>query len=215
MTHRFEIIKDYYDIGEQIYRKTSVTLRDGLTVLCGCNGSGKTTLIRQIENSLRKDDVPFIEFNNLIDGGANAVNERAFVGDMDFVFQSITSSEGENICKNITRYASKIGEFIAKHSDQKEIFVFMDAIDSGLSIDNVIDIKQDMFELVIDDCRKNGIAVYIVVSANEYEMANGEQCMDVLNLKYVSVKTYERFKKIVIESREAKDIRYNRENRKS
>ena len=71
MTHRFKIIKDYYDIGEQIYNKSSVTLQDGLTVLCGCNGSGKTTLLKQIKNGCKKEKLPCIKFDNLIDGGGN------------------------------------------------------------------------------------------------------------------------------------------------
>lgn len=176
MTHKFKITKDYYDSGEKIFNKASVEIKDGLTVLCGCNGCGKTTLIRQIKNALKKEDIPFLHFNNLLDGGSNSISASLFHGDMDFIAQAICSSEGENIHMNIGKFAQKMGVFVRKHQSEKEIFFLMDAIDSGLSIDNVIDTKKILFNHVIKDCKNKGITVYIIVSANEYELARGEQC---------------------------------------
>ena len=54
----------------------------------------------------------------------------------------------------------------------------------------------------------NGYELYIVVSANEYELVNGEECFDVMNGKYVRFKNYDDFKKFIMRSREKKDKRY-------
>lgn len=208
MTHKFKIIRDWYDNGEKIYNKSSVEIKDGLTVLCGCNGCGKTTLLHQIKNALTKENIPFLHFNNLLDGGNNSVSESLFRGEMDFVAQATCSSEGENINMNIGKFAQKMGAFVRKNQTEKEIFFLMDAVDSGLSIDNVIDTKKYLFNIVIEDCESKGISVYIIVSANEYELARSEQCLDTLNLKYIEFSDYEAFRNYVIKTRKAKNRRY-------
>lgn len=212
MTHKFKIIKDYYDNGEKIYNKASVEIKDGLTVLCGCNGCGKTTLISQIRKALAKENIPFLHFDNLHDGGSNSRQLSLEMGDMGFLAQAIQSSEGENINMNIGKFAQKMGAFVRKNQDAKEIFFLMDAIDSGLSIDNIIDAKKFLFNFVIEDCKSKGTSVYIVVSANEYELARGEQCLDTLNLKYVEFADYEAFRDYVIKTRKAKNKRYKWED---
>ena len=141
------------------------------------------------------------------------------------------SSEGENINMNIGGLAKKLKEFMvtgrisdrftrigdafARYSGEKEYetpetkerWLLLDAIDSGFSIDNVIEAK-DFFKMVINDFADHGYELYIVVSANEYELANGEDCFDVMNGKYVQFKNYDDFKKFIMKSREKKDKRY-------
>lgn len=207
MTHKFNIVCDWYDNGEKIYNKSSVEIKEGLTVLCGCNGCGKTTLLHQIKTTLKKENIPCLHFDNLHDGGSNSRQLSLERGDFDFLMQAVRSSEGENTYMNIGKFASKMGAFIRKHSEEKEIFFLMDAIDSGLSVDNVIDFKK-FFNVVITDCKNKGIAVYIIISANEYELTRGEQCVDTLNLKYVDFSDYESFRDYVIETRKAKNQRY-------
>lgn len=208
MAYKFKIIKDYYDNGEKIYNKASVEIKEGLTILCGCNGCGKTTLIHQIKDALVKEKIPFLHFNNLIDGGNNSVSSSLWCGDTGFAVQAICSSEGENINMNIGKFAKKMGNFVRKHQTAKEIFFLMDAIDSGLSIDNVIDTKRNLFNFVIKDCKDKGISVYFIVSANEYELARNEQCLDTLNLEYVKFSGYEEFREYIIQTRKAKNQRY-------
>lgn len=52
-----------------------MTINPGVTVLVGCNGIGKTTFLRQLRNKLKKSDIPYIEYDNLHDGGNNSVSE--------------------------------------------------------------------------------------------------------------------------------------------
>ena len=53
-----------------------------------------------------------------------------------------------------------------------------------------------------------GNEIYIVISANSYEMANREQCLDVYSGEYVTFKDYEEYKKFILETRERKEKRY-------
>ena len=46
-----------------------------------------------------------------------------------------------------------------------------------------------------------------MVSANEYEMANGEQCLDVYNGKHITFKDYDEYRNMIPESRKWKEER--------
>lgn len=79
-------------------------------------------------------------------------------------------------------------------------------MDSGLSVDAIVDLKEYLFKTILES--NSDKEVHIVVSANEYEMARGEQCFDVIHGKYVSIKSYERYRGVVMRSRAEKDKRY-------
>lgn len=210
MSRKFKIARDYWDSGQALYQKENIDINPGLTVLVGCNGSGKTTLIHQLKELLDTEEVIYTSFNNLIDGGENAKSLAGFYGNISFVTNSIMSSEGENILMNIGNFATKIGKAVTNvlTKDQRELWVFFDATDSGLSIDGIKEIKNKLLPIIEEDCKRNKIALYIVVSTNAYEFANGEQCFDVYNCKYRTFKNYDEYSKFICKSREIKDKRY-------
>ena len=228
MSRKFEIERDYYDTGSNLYKKKTIEIKHGVTVLVGCNGIGKSTLIHQLKGRLKKENIPFISFDNLHEGGSDSVSRNLFDGDIGFVATAMTSSEGENIIMNMSKLSVRLREFVEHGKDPKrnrfadvfrndkdeeeveipkERWIFLDAIDSGLSIDNVVDIK-DLFNAIIE--HNFGNEIYIVVSANEYEMASGEQCFDVYNGEYVKFKDYEDYRNLVMKTREIKDYRYKK-----
>lgn len=203
----FKIDRDPLGIGTNLYKKDSIDIYPGVTIVVGCNGSGKTTFLKCIKQILENENAKCIYFNNLTDGGTSAVSEAIFYGNTLFAAEAMCSSEGENIIMNICKLASEIGNFITKNSDAKELWILMDAIDSGLSIDNIIDIK-DLFNIILKDDRNSNKDVYIIVNANSFELACDERCLDVRNMKYVNLHTYNAYKKFIMNSRESKDKRH-------
>ena len=208
---KFEIIRDYYNEKEYIYNKKNIELEEGLTVLVGCNGSGKSTLLRQIKDLCKKQDIPCYYFDNLTEGGSGARSKASFYGDFSFLAESLYSSEGENINLNMTNCANKIGKFVRNNKNAKKIFILLDAIDSGLSIDYVIELKKDLFKTILSDTLRKGIETYIVVSANEYEMARNEKCFLIPDMTYKTFKNYDEYRDFIIDSRNKKNKRYNHE----
>lgn len=232
MSRKFILMKDYYEEGCNLYKKKNIIIESGVTVLVGCNGIGKTTLLHQIRDRLKKDDIPYIEFDNLRDGGSKSISEAGFYGDIEFMATAICSSEGENIVMNIGNLVTRLGQFVKTGEDPKkkkynqlahhlveingedieekeipnERWILLDAIDSGLSVDNVVDIKEQLFKTILD--YNYGNDVYIVISANAFEMARGEQCFDVYNGKYIKFADYEEYRHFVLKSKEWK---YSRE----
>ena len=228
MGRKFTLERDYYDEGFNLYKKKTITIKPGVTVLVGCNGIGKTTLLRQMENNLKKEKIPHILFDNLKSGGHNARERAGFYGDFSFLATSICSSEGENIVMNMGNLATRLGQFVKNGEDpkekkytqlarsiaqingeeicepeiSKERWILLDAVDSGLSVDNIVDIKEQLFKTILE--YNYGNEIYIIISANEYEMARGEQCFDVYNGKYVTFKDYEEYRNLVLQSKEWK-----------
>lgn len=231
MSRKFKIIKDYYYENEKIFEKGTITIEPGITVLVGCNGAGKTTLLKQIESNLKKEDIPCLHFDNLHDGGSNSISKALYEGNLSFAANSWESSEGENIFLNITNIIGRIGDFIRTGEDntssnrlakvfekarvnneeyKKEIsnerWLLFDAIDSGMSVDSVVELREKIFDMILKN--NFGKEIYIVVSANEYEMCRCAKCFDVISGKYVSIKSYDKYRKIILKSREKKDMRY-------
>ena len=193
----------YYIKGETIFRRKHVVIEPEVTVLVGCNGTGKSTLIREIESQLKQNKIKYSYFDNLKDGGENARSAAGFREDIAFLATAICSSEGENIVMNMANFAEKLGGELSRCKD-KEYWILLDAIDSGLSVDNIIELK-DLFYLILETNKDKD--VYIVVSANEYELARNEQCFDVYNCKYITFKNYEDYRDFIIKSRKRKDKR--------
>lgn len=202
--HKLKILQNYYTRNDKIYSKKTVSIKEGLTILCGCNGSGKSTLLKQLKDHLDENNIPCITYNNLYDGGDRARDLLGEMGDYKALATGLISSEGENITQNVGRFASKLGEFIRRNTNAPEVFVLLDAVDSGLSIDNIITLK-DLCELVIHDGNRRGIKVYVLVSANSYELARGEQCLDTPNLTYRKFKDYEEYREYIIQTRDNKE----------
>lgn len=76
MSRKFRLWKDPYDCGFDLWKKKTIEIKSGVTVLVGCNGIGKSTLLNNIESLLKKDKIPVIHFDNLSDGGSNARSEK-------------------------------------------------------------------------------------------------------------------------------------------
>ena len=191
--------KDYYIENENIFNTSSINLTPGVIVLVGCNGYGKTTTLSIIKSYAKENSIPFIKFNNSGENdNHNTIDRWAFYKNYKRVASSFSSSEGQKIIIRLNEFVENLGNFIRKNKDKECIFVLIDAIDSGLSIDNIEEIK-DLFNIVKSDCGNN---LYIVVSANNYSLVEGEKCLDVKNNKEIMFSDYLEYKKFILSCKE-------------
>lgn len=224
--------RDPYDAGFTTIRPKQIELNPGLTVLVGCNGAGKTTLLMNIKEECKKNKVPVHMYDNLRNGGSTNVFGALIAGckefdcdDMSLGVSLFTASEGEAIRININRQSSIYEQFfktgvvkdrnpfidIFRKEEEKEIttnvrVLLYDATDSGVSIDSICEIKE-FFSSVLKYAEDNNIELYIIISANEYELCRGEQCFDVNAGKYLAFKDYEDYRAFILKSRERKKKR--------
>ena len=209
MNRTFEFCTDPYCEGENLYAKATFTIEPGVTILVGCNGSGKTTLLHHFRETLERDkDTLVLFYNNLFDGGQNALAWHVFYGGSITTGATLaTSSEGESIVVNVGDTARKIGALVRENAaNNKPLFLLFDAVDSGLSVDNVVELKKYLFDTILKDCAGQR-DVYIICSANEYELCNGENCFDVQNAEYIRFNNYDEYRAFVLQTRERKDAR--------
>lgn len=225
MSREFKMkTRDPRETGYPVYKHTKFTINPGLTVLTGCNGAGKTTLIQVIKDHLKQNDILFTHYDNHKDGGSYAQSVALADGRADVVFGLMSSSEGEGININlrdilgrVIKYTQTLNprdlrsrderfDFFRKEIEFKtdEVWVMLDASDSGMSIDAVINLKFVLHELERLLIEK-GKVVYIIVAANEYEMCVDEQCLDVKGLRYHTYKTYKLYKRAILNSAKYKE----------
>ena len=228
----FKYDNKYYD-DRKIYKKSSIEINPGVTIFIGCNGSGKSTLIEIIKDDLKESGTPYYLYDNFKEGGSKRASVRASFGMESIVNALLINqlSEGEQINANIIDMGKDLFQYIesgASEEDQRmsriskmlsdnykekvdpehdQRWFLFDAIDSGYSIDNVVDFKEYILKPLIRQCAKHGKEAYIVVVANEYEMTVGEQSFNVVDGKYVDVSTYEKYKKQILKTREYKEKR--------
>ena len=208
MSRQFILNNDWYGEDDfNIFKKKKITIKSGLTVLVGCNGAGKTTLLKQIEQSLKSKDIPVMLHNNKSDGERELKSRAALYGDFNIVAKLMMSSEGENIVSVMSEIARKMGDFTRRNGNSKELWFMFDAVDSGLSIDNILEIKEQLIPIVLEhDADKD---IYFLISTNSYEFARGENCFDVINGKYIKFANYEEYRDFILKSKEQKLERYD------
>lgn len=219
---------DPVDSGRRLYDRKEVIISNdnAITPLVGCNGSGKSTIIHILHDALVRSGYPVVYWDNLKDGGHNALEEVGYSGDFVKLSGMITSSEGENILRNSSKPIElTLGLVCGKYTrdehmqpyvDTNHIFLLLDALDSGFSIDNICNIKSH-FDQIIELSKQNNKHVYIIVAANSFEVARNCKCWDVQHSKYVEFGTnYEAYREFIIKSRERilkQWERWNKENK--
>jgi len=209
MSRKFRLSNNWYGDDEyKIFNKVQVQFNPGLTVIVGCNGAGKTTLLQQINEFLENKEIPVMFHSNLTNGANALKSKAAFRSQFDVVARIMSSSEGENIVNVLEFIANEMGQMSRDNPDAKELWYLFDAIDSGLSVDNIVEFKQLLLPLVIENNKDKD--VYFVISANEYEFARNESCLDVMNGKYLTFKDYEDYRDFILKSREQKNNRYEK-----
>ena len=229
MSREFKYSRKYYG-DREIYKRATVDINTGPTVLIGCNGSGKSTLIFIIKEALERNNVPFLYYNNLNEGGNYSMQNALVNQDFDTLSSLALASEGEQITMNICNKGKemfrflktgltdkdrkfmlfsraldgKITKFETRENSNERWFLF-DAIDSGYSIDNVMDFKEYIIKPLMVEAEKQNKEAYFIISANEYEMCVDFPCFNVVYGKYVNINSYEDYKKQILKTRQYKE----------
>ena len=216
---KFKFPRKYYD-DRYIYKKASIEINNGVSVLIGCNGSGKSTLTYIIMEQLKELNIPVYKFDNYTDGGTRSMQGLLFNGNMDQLANMYCASEGERISINLGTEFHQIINFLdtgrtkdkfaeifghLKPIETKERWIIFDAVDSGFSIDNVIDFKEYILNSLLEKSKKMDRELYFIITANEYEMCVGLPCINIIDCKYVEINTYEDYKKQILKTRKDKD----------
>lgn len=221
--------KNYYNENQNLYKSNKLVLQaNNVYCLVGCNGLGKSTILHQMiydhHNSLNKtafdiDSIinPYSLMGNLKKGKENyeefyiLLNSQTYptryqVEDNDVysIFGKFKSN-GENTIHNLSPSLKSIFNVVKTLKD-KEVYILLDDLDVGVSVDVLIELSQviNRLELLLKDLNIN---YYIVITANSYELAKRFRCIDTITMQEVSFKDYEDYVKYICDTRKYKDTR--------
>ncbi len=204
---------DPFESGRRLYRSKYVVIKPNeINCLVGCNGAGKSTIYTLIKENLGINRYPFVSYDNLKDGGHNAMDEVSFLEDFEALAGRMTSSEGENINMNVFSYLGLVAKIIKgeitrdnhfkKYRDTDHIFLLLDAVDSGFSIDNLDNLKSILTDL-IHKANEAGKNLYIIAAANSFELVRNARAWKVQESKEEYFGTdYEAYRKYIIKTRQ-------------
>lgn len=193
--------KDPYDLKHYLFKTGTVMLNEGLTVVIGRNGCGKSTFCWQLEDYCKKNNIPYYNYDNYKQGGTHAHSEYSFLEDFDALCSTLFHSEGEQIFYNLGRQVQKISSFIKEHKDSKQLVIILDALDSGFDVEGIKQLK-DIVNVMINDCSKHEIELYVVITANNYALIHKNSCMDVKTGEYHYFDNYGAYEKFILDQYE-------------
>lgn len=198
--------------GDVLYENPTFSFREGVTVLVGCNGSGKTTLMRRLEAALAGvEDVSARTFD-LRD--VEGFLSRALVrpDGRDDMAAVLGSSEGERV---VVLLGKALG-WAWKQCERgvPRVLLMLDSLDSGAdvpTIERVVDALETTVRMVADTY---GTRLHVLVSANGYELARGEHCVDVSTGKVMRFSSYDEYRDFCMRSHERRAVDYGTEDSK-
>ena len=191
-----------------LYKCKDFILIPGVTSLVGCNGSGKSTFINDfLIPHLKNHDIEYVTWNDRQNGGYNLMDKFLnFDNNLSGLATMVLSSEGERIVQGLGDILPKIGKGVRSNAGKSFVIAF-DAIDSGMSVDEIIEIRNLCFDTILPDAEKYGTALYIIIAANNYEWCNDSRMhnIDIITGKSMEIKSYEDFKAAILKSRTIKE----------
>lgn len=197
---------DDYDI----FRVHSIELNPGYTVFIGPNGAGKTTLAKTIRDCIENREYhknKYANFDAIIyscdfngDNDVKYLRQNFLMSSMMNNFALVVNgSEGQCLRGAINISAETIAKKMREaKSKSLPLMVFFDAIDSGLSIDAIRYVRYDYFKSIQEICKKEGIELYIIVCANNYEFVESADCIYPRSMKHYQFDSYEAYKKFIL-----------------
>ena len=157
-----------------------------------------------LQDQLRNiPDALILKYDDRFDGGHNLMEKMGFYNDLVGISAMLTSSEGERIYQGVGQFIGSIRRQVHTHHP-KELWIFLDAVGSGLSIDKIDELKE-IANIIVED--NAGIDVYYIVSTNEYEFAEGSDCIDVMTFQHKTFSDYTVYRNYILETAKAKEAR--------
>lgn len=198
----------------------SVNFQPGITMLIGSNGVGKSTLLKQIDSIFNKGSWETIEFNDEVRNEyacylySNEYEEKYtkqswLEGDntLHQLASTFANSEGQDMWDYLYYKLPDIGNAVrvSKEKELKGIFILLDGLDSGLSLDKLYKLKTDLLDFIIEEETTPDFKVYLICSANSYEFIEGYNCVEVTDKqRNLTFKNYEEFKSYFLKEKEIK-----------
>ena len=195
-------------VGPNGYGKTTLTkaIKEGLKrqgAFDFANNTHERNLSRGFRNAFTPDSkdtndaatIGFMAYDSHADDHSNSISS-ALANDNFMLFAlRKESSEGENNLYSLAELFNNAGAVAKEHPNLEQLVLFVDGIDSGLSVDmldlivRTLDIKIQQVESL-----NPNLEVAIVFTTNNYEITRSLPTFDPTSFEPVSYDSYEDFR---------------------
>ncbi len=167
----------------------TLKLYPGCTILTGPNGAGKTTLLDQLARYGEESGYRVLRYSNDREGKL-AKARYTCCGNGALLAASLDLSEGEGVAFHFKRFLPIVRAAVQdSKATGTPLLVLLDSLDSGASIDRLIDLRC-LYGTIQQDMGGTG---YLVSSSNRYELCRGTPCLDVRAGEYHTFASYEEY----------------------
>lgn len=167
------------------YKNHMIEIYPGITVLTGPNGSGKSYACFQICKYLEGQDKEYIHCDIYRDGKSIA-DSYLLNGSTKQLAKYFNASEGQRVYDTfVDNQVIDLGKYI-KHLVKNNIqdgYIILDGCDSGVSPDLLYNYR-DLFELIMQDCRKHNIELYLIITSNNYALIPYYDCIWIPTMEH-------------------------------
>ena len=224
------ITRDPYETDNFLFEKDQLTLTHKITVFAGPHGYGTTSLITTLKESLeqlgatpfannprsRKQahlltpkteennentaTIGFISYDSHNDDYSQSLSSTLFNENLLMASLQMQSSEGENKLILLAHLFNNAQLIAKEHPNIHQLILFIDGIDSGMSIDNlnfIIDtlpVKINQFEYLNPD-----LEICLVFTTNNYELVRNLPTIDPITFQKLDYYDYEKFRTDMIQ----------------
>lgn len=172
-------------IGECYGKSNNIIINKGITILMGNNGCGKSYACQQIRDYLRENNKE-VYYTDVYTEGKNITRNYLEEGNTKAVAKYTFASEGQRVYDTfVDNHVTKLGSFVKKliGNNKKEGFIIIDGVDSGVSIDMILNLK-DLFKMIEKDCIDNNIDIYIILTSNSFELCKYYDCIWIPTMEH-------------------------------
>lgn len=162
-----------------------IEIYKGITILTGPNGCGKTFACTQICEYLTKHNKRFFKCDVYHKGKTIGDSYLEF-GNTKALAKYYSASEGQRVYDTfIDNETYKIGTYIRDliQNNISDGYIIIDGCDSGVSPDLLYNYR-DLFELILEDCRKQEINIYIIITSNSYALIPYYDCIWIPTMEH-------------------------------
>lgn len=208
--------------GKKLFDKDTLILTNKTTVLSGPNGYGKTTLMRELKNALKANGaiefdnnprsrklssgifrdstfdknatIGFLSYDSHADDYSRTIETNMYNENFAQVALRKTSSEGQNNLISLMDLFDNAQAIAKEHQQLRQLVIFVDGIDSGLSV-NLLHLITKTLDAKLKQVERHNpnLEVFIIFTTNAYELVRNLPTIDPITFEPVSYESYDDF----------------------
>ena len=156
-------------------------------------------LVKADESAKNRASIGFISYDSHADDHTNSISASLVNNNMRQLLLRRESSEGENNLISLGDLFDNAQAVAKEHPDLEHLIIFVDGIDSGLSVDKIDFIVRNLdLKIKQVESQNPDLNVALVFTANHYEMVRNLPTIDPITFETINYSDYEEFRSDMI-----------------